>query len=105
MRLAAELHWATMRRSLLPLLTALVLAGCASLPGIYERPAPVREVPAAPAAPVASAGAPTPAETAPPVAQVDKPAPELAFTAIGGQRHLLSEYRGKFIALVFFAHW
>ena len=87
----------------------LALAGCASLPGIYERPKPM-PVAAAPAdvpAPGASAGGPAVPgpEAAPAVAELGKVAPDIAFTAIGGQARRLSEFRGKYIALVFFAHW
>jgi hypothetical protein len=82
------------RMRLLPMPAALLaLAGCASLPGIYELPPPPAAASAAPSA------------EAPAVARIGAPAPDIAFTAVDGQRHLLSEYKGKFLALVFFAHW
>lgn len=84
------------------LLAAMLLAtGCANLPGVYKRPAAVPSADATPTAPGASA-APL---VAPAVAAVGQLAPDLAFLDAGGQRHLLSEYKGKFLALVFFAHW
>jgi hypothetical protein len=66
-----------------------VLAGCANLPGVYKLPDPA---PAGSAAPL-------------PVAAIGAPAPDAVFFGTDGKRHVLSEYKGKFLALVFFAHW
>lgn len=94
--------------------TLLLASGCANLPGIYKRPGAI-SVAAAPAAapvdvppggegPVSDAPV-KPALQAPAVAAVGALAPDIAFFDAQGQRHLLSEFKGKFLALVFFAHW
>jgi hypothetical protein len=84
---------------------ALATAGCASLPGIYK-------LPSAAVTPALDGAAPavpsTPANTtalAPAVATIGALAPDGVYYAQDGQRHTLSEYKGKFLALVFFAHW
>jgi hypothetical protein len=76
----------------------LLLAGCVRLPGVYE---PSK---ASPAAETTRPGAPV-ASQAPAVAAVGSVAPDAAFFDKDGARHTLSEYKGRFLALVFFAHW
>lgn len=95
----------------------LLTTGCASLPGVYKLPAAPAGVAASPASAeegvVAPAGPEAPGAlppsttgaVAPAVAVVGALAPDAAFLDGDGRRHLLSEFKGKFLALVFFAHW
>lgn len=78
-------HLTRLRAMRLPLALAALalLSACVALPGVYTPPAP-------PPAGTPSSGT---------------PATDVAFTALDGSPHMLSEYKGKFIVLALFTHW
>jgi peroxiredoxin len=77
------------------LVGAALLSACAP---VASGPAPVNP-------PVTAVTAPfSPAPSAAPVA-LHQAAPDVAFMDNAGARHTLAEFKGKFVVLVFFAHW
>ena len=104
--LQRPLGWpAFVQAAVASVLTTSGVAACVNVPGITPPRPAATAAPAAAEPPVGAAPAPAPAAVAPAVAEVGLPAPDVEFQGVDGSRRKLSEFKGKFVALVFFAHW